>query len=45
MNFDHERHEREIEENAEEAEREIAVEHENALVLPRILVLQIDRVQ
>lgn len=45
MNFDHERHERKIEDDPEEAQYEVTVEHEDALVLPRVLVLQVDCVQ
>ena len=43
--LDHERHEYEVEEDAQEAEHQVGVQHVDALVLPRILVLQVDRVQ
>lgn len=45
MDFDHERHECQVEDDAEEAENEVAVEHEDALVLPWVLALQVDAVE
>jgi len=45
VDLDHKRHKRKVKNNPEEAEHEITIEHEDALILPRVVTLQVDRVQ
>ncbi len=45
VDLDHEGHEGEVEEDAAEAEKEVAVEHEDALVFPGVVALLVDGVE
>ncbi len=43
--FNHQTHERQVEQDAHEAQNKIAVQHVDASIFPRVFALQIDRVQ